>query len=200
MSSEIRYRLRWLITSIAGFPVWLGLAVTVNRIVGTVSNVDFVVSARGNSRMAAIWNWLITPAGNTTLLLVALLCIAAFLFWPKSEGSLLVWRFDRTQLGELRRQIESLTGYEKLAVSRLTINEGMTGSQFETYINEFGFPILTLQQQHAIEATFDRLSERVAFLHHNPATNQWSVKGELLPQIRYLLSLGRQARAGSVSV
>lgn len=67
------------------------LLVIINNAVGAIANIDFVLAAQSNSRLAQLWNFLITPKGNFIAVVLAVLWITALLLWPekKSEQGLL---------------------------------------------------------------------------------------------------------------
>lgn len=52
------------------------------QFIGTVSNFDFALSASGNPRMVAIWNFLNTPSGNMLLFLVGVLWLSYLIIRP----------------------------------------------------------------------------------------------------------------------
>ncbi len=43
------------------------------KVIGQISNIDFVITARGNSRLVTAWNYLMTPVGNVFLFACGLL-------------------------------------------------------------------------------------------------------------------------------
>jgi hypothetical protein len=64
--------------------------VFLNNFVGTVANVDFVVTASGNSRLVLIWNVLASPKGNLLAIVAVGIWLTVLVLWPEkaSEDSI----------------------------------------------------------------------------------------------------------------
>lgn len=61
--------------------------VILNNAVGTIANIDFVLTARGNSRLVALWNFFTTPKGNFVAVILVALWVTGLLLWPDKSAS-----------------------------------------------------------------------------------------------------------------
>lgn len=63
------------------------LLVILNSTVGAIANIDFAITASGNPRLVALWNFFASPKGN----LVAILCVAIWItilvLWPEKNAA-----------------------------------------------------------------------------------------------------------------
>lgn len=82
---DTRTRLKRL-KSLGAFIAFLFILKPVSQIIGAVSNIDFAISASGNPRMVAVWNFLNTPLGNMAFLGVGLLWLGYLIVRPANEA------------------------------------------------------------------------------------------------------------------
>jgi hypothetical protein len=59
--------------------------VFLDKVVGTVSNVDFVLTASGNSRLVSLWNFFASPLGNLIAIVVTGIWLTLLVVWPSSK-------------------------------------------------------------------------------------------------------------------
>lgn len=62
------------------------ILVFVNAAVGTASNIDFVLTASGNSRLVTLWKFFATPKGNLLAVILAVAWITILVFWPERKA------------------------------------------------------------------------------------------------------------------
>jgi len=74
------------LTGLKSAPGWLLVVSFIWRLVGNISNVDFVVTASGNSRLTAIWNFVQTPLGNVLLAIIGFGWLITLVYLPKGES------------------------------------------------------------------------------------------------------------------
>ena len=80
-----RIRLRRLVKprAIFGWVLSAGIALwKLLQLVGAISSGDFMLTASGNSRVVAVWNFLTTPTGTVLLVAVGLIWLAVIVVWP----------------------------------------------------------------------------------------------------------------------
>src|SRR2546423_15321141 len=65
---------------------WILILKPLVQILRSVSNIDFYISAAGNPRMIAIWNFFATPSGNIVLIVAGLLWIAYLVARPEESA------------------------------------------------------------------------------------------------------------------
>jgi hypothetical protein len=71
------------------------ILVFLNNFIGTMANVDFVLTATGNSRLVLIWKFLASPNGNLLAIAAVGIWLTVLILWPEkadkgsivSEGS-----------------------------------------------------------------------------------------------------------------
>ena len=63
-----------------------GVLLPLFKWLGYISDIDFVLSAGGNPRIVAVWNWLTTPTGNLVLMLTGLSWLALLVWWPSKSS------------------------------------------------------------------------------------------------------------------
>lgn len=82
--SRMRKRIRSRLTSWKAALAYLVLIVVVlNQFIGTVSNIDFVLTASGNSRLVRLWHFFATPTGNLIAVILSVFWITVLAFWPR---------------------------------------------------------------------------------------------------------------------
>lgn len=70
--------------SLKALPAYLvAVLVVMNDTISAFSNIDFVLTARGNSRLVAVWNFLVSPTGNFVTIVLAGLWTTILVLWPE---------------------------------------------------------------------------------------------------------------------
>jgi hypothetical protein len=59
--------------------------IALNQFVGAVANIDFVITAQGNSRLVSLWNFFATPKGNLLAILLVAVYITILILWPQAK-------------------------------------------------------------------------------------------------------------------
>ena len=86
---------------------------------------------------------------------------------------------NSTLVDRIGAELSCLNRFELFAVRHLCAVEGMTGEQFYAIVNELGFPILTLQQQKEIVATFERIASKTPLVCRAAETgSHWSIRAD----------------------
>lgn len=91
------------------------------------------------------------------------------------------------QLADTQRQIVALSRFEIFALWKLLLTDGMTGRQFYFAVLDLGFPVLTLEQQNAIQDTFEGMSGKVTFL--DCIADVWKVKADFSGYVQYVVDV-----------
>jgi len=126
--------------------------------INAVSNLDFALSARGNPRMIAIWNFLNSPLGN--------ICFSAVgLLWLLYFG----WRWSKTAERPAPKFVEASGTADNSPETRI---KNLT-AQHESEVNALREEMASLREQHddemdgrrrafeALRVKHDTLQERV---------------------------------------
>ena len=97
---------------------------------------------------------------------------------------------DPDQLRAIRPQIQSLSGFERLALRELLIHEGLSNNQFLDLMKLRGYPIVddSGRPLDRVANACQDIFNKTTILDRTYSTGSWFVKNDLKPVVRRLLS------------
>ena len=182
-----RSRLKRLL-GLGGFGGFLLLAIGhISWLNDAAQTVQFALTATGNSAVASIWNDLFVQHANAWITGLGFLLLVWVVVKPETTTQ------PKAAVGsinsEVQGQMEGLSPFALMAIKHLVVKNGMTESYFSRLVMDMGFPVLTLQQQHAIGNVLPELASNTTLLTKDSQSGQWVVKPQFARDVVDCLSL-----------